>query len=187
MSPPENRFIRNQIIQPGFTKEIIRRFFIKTGIRQSTDKCQCAGNIIIGNNQRFIAIFMNIPGDCPPFFLNPLFRPAFEWSSEINPDYFSENSGINLLFVTSAFKTVDITGQVFHSAVSLNLIRTIHCFFICQVFYPTDNDVRTEKTPFWGLFPLDFWLVWDGFSFGERGIAFLFFFYQNNFEVVRLQ
>ena len=33
----------------------------------------------------------------------------------------------------------------------------------------------------------DFWLVWDGFSFGERGIAFLFFFYQNNFEVVRLQ
>ena len=56
-----------------------------------------------------------------------------------------------------------------------------------HIFCPMNNDVRTEKTPFGGLSPLDFWLVWDGFSFAERGIAFLFFFYQNNFEVVRLQ
>jgi len=38
-----------------------------------------------------------------------------------------------------------------------------------------------------GDFCLGFWVAaWD-FSFAERGIAFLFFFYQNNFEVVRLQ
>ena len=54
-------------------------------------------------------------------------------------------------------------------------------------FCPTDNDVLTEKTPFFWPFYLDFWLGTAGVFLFERGIAFLFFFYQNNFEVVRLQ
>lgn len=50
-----------------------------------------------------------------------------------------------------------------------------------------DDDISAEKKHcFLAFFPRFF--GWDGLVFRlERGIAFLYFYYQNNFEVVRLQ
>ncbi len=96
-TPPQNRSILDDVIQPGLPDLSCSEIRGISKIRESPDEGESPGDIVICDHQRFAKTFIYVIPDRTEFIHDSLIGPALERATEIDANDLAEYPGIDSL------------------------------------------------------------------------------------------
>ena len=105
-SPPQDCAFLNDVVQPALSD--LRRSDVTTVaiVGQGAQKGECSGDVVVGDDQRYIQMLVDIVVDLAKLFVKHFIGPPFEGPAQIDANQFAQYAGID------SFCVVDRNGHI---------------------------------------------------------------------------
>ena len=93
-APPEHGLLFDQIIQPGLADLRRRNLRVVAVIFQGADEGECAGDVVIGDDQRHSQAIMHVVVDLAQALADGFVGPAFKGAAQVHADDLTQDAGV---------------------------------------------------------------------------------------------
>src|SRR5262249_34067151 len=100
-TPPQHGPTFHEIVKPRLPDLHGRQVALITVIRQRSQKCKCARNIVVCDDQRNAKLLVDVVVDLPKLTHDAFIGPSFKRTPQINADDFAKYSGVYAFDIVS--------------------------------------------------------------------------------------
>ena len=94
-APPKDRALFDNVVQPTLPDLRRRDRTAVAVVGQCAQKCKCAGNVIVGDDQGHVQMLMDVVVDFAETLTERLVAPALERPAQVDTDQLAQHPGVN--------------------------------------------------------------------------------------------